>query len=94
MARLLAHLRVEDYDKWLATFDANLDMRKAAGSIGASIFHNRDDANSVFVLLSWNDMEQARAFLDSPELRATMQRAGVIGKPDAFFLDEIGSRDA
>ena len=94
MATLLAHLRVEDYDTWLATFDSNLEMRKAWGSIGSRILRNQDDGNSVIVIMSWTDMEQARAFFSSPELRATMQRAGVIGKPDAFFLDEIGTRDA
>ncbi len=42
------------------------------------------------ILIKWNRLDTARKFTKSRDLRATMKRAGVMGKPDIYFLDEIG----
>jgi hypothetical protein len=34
-------------------------------------------------------MEHAQAFGASPDLRAVMERAGVLGAPEVLFLEEI-----
>lgn len=33
-------------------------------------------------------LENARAFMENPDLKATMEKAGVIEKPQAYFLEE------
>jgi len=40
----------------------------------------------VIVYHHANDLGTLRAFLDSPELKAAMQRAGVVGEPDIQFV--------
>ncbi len=40
------------------------------------------------MLFEW-DLEKARQFSQSEELRAKMQEAGVLGPPDFYFLEEI-----
>jgi heme-degrading monooxygenase HmoA len=88
MACILVQHCVEDYDKWKAVFDGQKALRQAAGSKGGTVFRNADDANQITVLLEWDDLDSARAFTGSDDLREAMQRAGVTGRPDIRFLDE------
>jgi hypothetical protein len=41
------------------------------------------------ILLEWDSLEKARQFGQSDDLRNTMQRAGVVGKPEVYFLEEL-----
>jgi hypothetical protein len=42
----------------------------------------------VVILLEWDDLEKARQFAQSEDLRQAMQRAGVVDQPDVYFLNE------
>ncbi len=33
-------------------------------------------------------MARAKAFIDAPQLRDVMEKAGVIGKPDIYYLND------
>jgi heme-degrading monooxygenase HmoA len=88
MTYILVQQHVEDYDKWKAVFEEHED-RQAAGSKGGIVFRNADDPTQVTVLLGWDNLENARAFTGSDELRAAMQRAGVVGPPNVYFLEEV-----
>jgi hypothetical protein len=37
----------------------------------------------------WDNLQKARQFAQSDDLRNTMQRAGVVGKPEVYFLEEL-----
>jgi hypothetical protein len=41
------------------------------------------------VLFEWDDLKKAQQFAQSPDLRETMERAGVVDRPDVYFLEEI-----
>ena len=86
----LARFRVEDYDKWRQAFEQGSEIRRAAGSKSAHIFRGEDVPEEVVITLQWEDVGQARAFTGSTELRELMQRAGVIGQPDIYFLSDEG----
>jgi hypothetical protein len=43
----------------------------------------------ITVLHGWDNIENARMFAQSEDLRNKMQKSGVIGKPDFHFLDEV-----
>jgi len=75
---------VADYDKWIASFDenANVALRKAGGGTGKNqIFRDVVDTNIVTVILEWDSAEHANKFLATPELKAAMESAGVVGAP-------------
>ncbi len=40
-------------------------------------------------ITDWGSVEQARAYAQSPGLKESMQRAGVISQPDVLFLEEL-----
>ena len=89
MPYLVVQHSVENYDKWKPVFDEHGATRQAAGSGGGFVLRNADDGNHITVLLEWDSLDNARAFADSDDLRETMQRAGVTGLPDVYFLDEV-----
>jgi hypothetical protein len=41
------------------------------------------------ILLEWDEMDKARQFAQSEELREAMERAGVADQPDVYFLNEV-----
>ena len=89
MAYLLVRHKVKDFSEWKSGFDAHASFRKKGGSKGGYLFRNEDDPNEVIVVLKWDDLEKARTFANSEELKKTMEKVGVIDKPDIYFLDEV-----
>jgi len=89
MAYLIVHHSVEDYAKWKPVFDEHAASRKASGSKGGHLFRNPDNPNELFILFEWDDLERARQFTRSDDLREAMQRAGVVGMPDLHFLEKV-----
>ncbi len=89
MPYLLIRHNVEDYAKWKPLYDENAGARKANGSKGAHLFRNADNPDEIVILFEWDDLEKARQFSQSADLREAMQKAGVIGMPDLYFLDEV-----
>jgi hypothetical protein len=88
MAFVIVRHTVADYARWKPIFDADGANRQAGGSKGGHLFRSADDPNEVLVLFEW-DLEQARQFSQSAALSAKMQEAGVLGRPDFYFLEEI-----
>ena len=88
MSYVIVKHKVADYARWKLIFDADGANRQAGGCKGGQLFRSADDPNEVVMLFEW-DLEQARQFSQSEELRAKMQEAGVLGPPDFYFLEEI-----
>jgi len=86
---LLIHHEVASYTDWKADFDSTLDWRRKNGECSCRIFQRAGKANDVNLLLEWESLEKARAFIDSDELKAKMQVAGVKGSPRIDFLNEV-----
>ena len=89
MTHVLVHHQVADYAKWKIIYDEHAATRKAGGSKGARLLRNANDPNDLVVITEWNSMEDAQAFAQSPDLRETMQRAGVMGMPEVMFLEDV-----
>jgi hypothetical protein len=53
------------------------------------VFRNADDSGEIVVLLEWDSLDDARDFMNQPELARDMNRAGVIEKPQIVFLEEL-----
>ena len=88
MPYVLIRHKVEDYARWKPMFDAHGASRGAAGSKGGLVLRNASDPREVVVLLEWSDLDKARQFAQSADLRQVMQQAGVADRPDVYFLDE------
>jgi heme-degrading monooxygenase HmoA len=89
MPYMIVRHKVEDYERWKPVFDEHASVREQSGSQGGRLFRNADDPNETLILWTWDNLDNARAFAQSQDLRETMRRAGVIEPPDIFFLEEV-----
>ena len=87
MPYLLIHHTVEDYDRWKPVFDEHAPLRQAAGSKGGYLFRSADNPNEVVMIMEMEDLDRARQFVGSDDLRQAMQKAGVTGPPEIRFLE-------
>jgi len=91
MPYMFIRSKVKDYDKWKTIFEEHAATRKTSGSKGGRLFRNNDDPNELILVFKWDSIENARKFAQSEDLKKRMQRAGVIDKPDIYFLDKVES---
>jgi len=89
MGYLLMRHRVEDYEKWKLAFDAHASSRTASGVGGGWLLRNADDPQELVIFFKADDLDRARQFAQSEDLKKVMQEAGVVGKPDVYFLEQI-----
>ena len=87
MAHVLVRQNVEDYAKWKEAFDGDVGFRESGGSQGGYVLQNASDPNEVFILLEWDTMDNLQQFAQSDDLKERMQRSGVTGPPDIYFLN-------
>jgi heme-degrading monooxygenase HmoA len=88
MPYMLVRHKVADYEKWKPAFDTHGLTRQANGSRGGQLFRNASDPNELVALFEWDDLEKARQFAQSEDLREVMQGAGVVDHPDIYFLKD------
>jgi heme-degrading monooxygenase HmoA len=90
MGQVLMKLEVEDYNRWKELFQsqARRDVRTQQGISGHRVLRSTDNPNQVFVLMEAADLQMTREFSQSDDLRQAMQRGGVMGKPEIYFLEE------
>lgn len=77
MVYTLQRATVEEYDSWKSVFDEHGERRTESGSQGGELFRSTQNQNEVVILLEWDSEENARSFIESDDLRETMQDAGV-----------------
>ncbi len=85
---LLVRHKVKDFSQWKRGYDAHLPKRVEAGLTEKYVLRGAQDTNEVFVLFEARDLEHAKRFAESADLKETMQKAGVVDKPDTYFLND------
>jgi heme-degrading monooxygenase HmoA len=88
MPHLIVRHKVQDYAQWKPVFDEHGSTRRASSSRGGQVFRSADDPHEVIVVLEWSDLESARQFVNSEDLKKAMARAGVAGQPSIYFVEE------
>ena len=88
MVRLFARMDVADFENWRKVYDEFYGERSAMGVMGAAAFQLVEDPTDVTLWHDFETAEVARAFVSSEALRNVMQRAGVQGEPEFWFVSE------
>ena len=70
---ILVRHKVADFAKWKPVYDAHLSARQNAGLKEEHLFRNADDPNEVVLLFSAEDLDKAKAFTTSDDLRQAME---------------------
>ena len=84
---LLVRYKVFDFVKWKSAYDGHLSAQQKAGLKEIYLFRNADDPNEVTLLFSVEDVQKARAFIESDDLHHAMEKAGVKGAAEVSFLN-------
>ena len=88
MAHLFVRHKVKDYPAWKKVFDGFIGTRRSGGEKNYQIFHPDNEANNVLSLFEWDNIENAKKFAHSSELKEAMGNAGVVEQPEIYFLEE------
>jgi heme-degrading monooxygenase HmoA len=87
MPYLLIRHKVSDFSKWKPAYDSHSTVRQDAGLKEVHLLRNIDDPTEVVLLFQAEDLQKVKDFTASADLRERMQDAGVIDKPDIYFLE-------
>ena len=84
---MLVRHQVRDFAVWKSGYDAHLPKRMEAGLTEKYLLRGADDAHQVIILFAAQDLGRAKAFAESADLRETMEKVGVLDRPDIYFLN-------
>jgi len=85
MVRLFVRHKVSDYAVWRKAYDGFDAVRIKLGAKGHAVYRDVEDANDVTAWHDFDNLEAARAFASSNDLKAAMKSAGVIGAPTLWI---------
>jgi hypothetical protein len=84
---MLIRHKVRDFSQWKRAYDAHLPKRNEAGLTEKHLLRGAKDSNEVIILFEVKDLKCAENFAGSKDLRETMQKVGVVDKPDIYYLN-------
>ena len=84
---MLIRHKVRDFSEWKRGYDAHLPKRVGAGLTEKQLLRGAQEPNEVILLFEAKDLNRAKTFAESADLRETMQTVGVVDKPDIYFLN-------
>jgi quinol monooxygenase YgiN len=91
-AALIVRHRVANFDAWKKVFDSMFDVRKKHGWLSAIVYRDATDPTVVTIINRVKDLDGAKRYGQSDELRQAMAKAGVQGPPEVFFAEEVEDR--
>ncbi|HMK27547.1 MAG TPA: hypothetical protein VK483_16055 [Chitinophagaceae bacterium] len=83
--RLMIRYKVKDYDAWKKSFDSNKQVRADAGLTDRVVAYTVGDNHNITLVFAVADMDKAKAFLDSKDLKERREAAGVEGPVTVYF---------
>lgn len=86
MGYLLVRHKVKDFQEWKRLFDSHKEAQRAAGLQIEKVMRNLYEPNEVFLFFDVTDLAKARGFVNSPDLAEVRAAAGVLDKPDIYFM--------
>ena len=82
---LTVHIKVKDYATWRTAYEGQEKGRVSAGITNGRVFRSAEDPNDVVILQDVADVAKARTWFGSDDLKAAMQKSGVLGSLNVRF---------
>ena len=79
------HFKVSDYATWRTGYDGREKSRLSAGITNGRVFRRAEDPNDLVILQDVADVPKARSWFGSDDMKAVMQKSGVVGSPSIRF---------
>src|SRR3954466_4751109 len=78
MAVMVIQHKVRDYDAWRRAYDAHQGSPTGAGVTNGRIYRKAEDPSDILGLFDVADVAKARAWTEGADLRAAMEKGGVV----------------
>ncbi|HEX2733666.1 MAG TPA: hypothetical protein VHM70_18780 [Polyangiaceae bacterium] len=88
-AAVVVSHEVADFDAWRSAFEGHAPARRKAGILASHYNRSLDNPNLVIVYLAAASHDVIERFMANPELKATMQRAGVTSVPRVLAVTPL-----
>ena len=88
MVSMLVKSKVKDFQEWKNVYDEAADLRASFGGGADQVFQDVSDPNTYFAIIKWDTLENAQKYAGSPDLKAAMEKAGVVGPPSVYFTNK------
>jgi hypothetical protein len=82
---LTLHFKVKDFNAWRSSYNGHEKDRTSAGITNGRVFRSPEDPNDVVILQDVADVSKARTWLGSSEMKAVMEKSGILGSPSIRF---------
>jgi hypothetical protein len=82
----LVRHKVREFHEWKRVFDTHKETQRHSGLRIEKVMRNLYEPNEVFLLFEVTDLAKARGFVSSSEVPDAQTAAGVMDKPDIYFL--------
>jgi len=82
---LTVHFKVKDFNTWRTSYNGRETNRVSAGITNGRVFRSADDPNDVVILQDVADVAKARTWYGSDEMKAVLEKSGVVGSPSVRF---------
>jgi hypothetical protein len=89
MVTVIISHECKNYSDWRKVFDADEVNRSKAGFKSMGVYHSADNANKITIIGEAPSVEAITGFMSNPELKATMEKGGVIGFPEVKILHKL-----
>ena len=88
-AAVIVSYKVGDFDQWKTVFEAGEANRAASGFLGHHVNRAEGDPNTLAIYFAISDVEAARAYAASDDVKALMQNATVVSAPDMAWATPV-----
>jgi len=86
MVTVIVSHECKNYSEWRVVFDADEVNRTKAGFKIAGVYQSVDNSNKITIIGEAPGVDFIKDFMSNPELKATMEKGGVIGIPKIKIL--------
>ena len=88
MIHLFVRQDVTNYEEWCIAYDRFWRDPDAHGAPIRTVYQSIDDPNDITVEHIFKNLDDARAIIASDDLAQAMTDAGVLGKPQIWFVEK------
>jgi quinol monooxygenase YgiN len=87
--QMLIRYPVSDYQQWRNVYESTVQHHQKLGVKPLHLFTDIENPNTVTLIFEAKDLECAKNYNASPELREAREKAGLLSKPEIHFLSSI-----
>jgi hypothetical protein len=89
MTTVIISHEVKNFADWKKVYDADEVNRSKAGLKITSLYKSVDNSNMITLVGEAPSVDAVKSFMANPELKAAMEKGGVLGMPDVRMLSKV-----